>query len=164
MGNQMIMLLVVGGLLGLFGGNAVSKLNPFKAGKVAIAKHELQKEEYFKDKVKGVEYRITERSKGKTPVIEKKSFIDKSFTALVKIGVIFFLLSIFLGVNVIKYIRKLKTLSVSSTKALTQMIVGTQKAKPKMNGQEKILSTELATALDEDSKKLVREIKSEKSI
>ena len=44
------------------------------------------------------------------------------------------------------------------------MIVGTQRAKPKMNGEEKVLSTDWASAIDEESKKLVRDNKSEKSI
>ncbi len=164
MGQQLMIFMVISMLVGGFGGNALSKLNPFKAGKVAVAKQESQKEEYFKDKAKGIEYRLTERSKGQTPVIKKQSFVDKWLGALVKIGAILLIGSLFLGVNLFKYIRRLKDLSFKATKTLTQVIVGTQKAKPKMNGEEKILSGELASALDEDSKKLVREIKSEKSI
>ncbi len=165
--NQMVILLVIGSVLGLFGGNVISKLNPFKTGKVAVAKQEMQKEEYFKDKIKGVEYRITERSKGQTPVKQKRtigSIIDNSFQALIKIGLIMLIASLFLGVNLFKYVRRLKNLSVSSMKALTQVVVGTQKAKASMNGEKEKLRASLRDELDQDSKKIVREIKDEKSI
>lgn len=162
MGNQMIMLLVVGSLLGLFGGNAISNLNPFKAGRVAVTKQEAQKEEYFKDRVKGIEYKMIERSKGQTPAKQTLgssigSFVDKSIKAIISFALILFLGSLLFGVNLFSYVRKLR-------KTLTQLIVGTQNAKTKMNGEEKTLSNELASSMDEASKKLVRDIKSEKSI
>ena len=165
MGQQLLIFMVISMLVGGLGGNALSKMNPFnKSNKVAIAKQESHKEEYFKDKTKGYEWKIKESSKGQTPVIKKESFLTKWLGTLVKIGAILLIGSLFLGVNLFKYVRRLKDLSFRATKTLTQVIVGTQKAKPKMNGEEKILSKELGIALDEDSKKLVREIKSDKSI
>ena len=165
MGQQLLIFMVISMLVGGLGGNALSKLNPFnKSNKVAIAKQESHKEEYFKDKAKGIEWKMSERTKGQTPVIQKKSFIDKWLGALIKIGAILLIGSVILGTNLFKYVRRLKDLSFRATKTLTQVIVGTQKAKPKMNGEEKILASELASALDEDSKKLIREIKSDKSI
>jgi len=141
MGNQMIILLVVGSLLGLFGGSAISKLNPFKAGKVAIVKQESQKEEYFRDKVKGIEWKMTERAKGSAPAKQSfgqsiGSFVDKSIKAIISLTIILFVGSIVLGVNLFGYVKRLR-------KTLTQLIVGTQKAKTKMNGEEKTLSNEL---------------------
>lgn len=165
--NNLVILLVVGSLLGLFGGNALSKLNPFKAGKVLVVKQESQREEYFKDKIKGIEYKISEKNKGQTPVRQKKtigSFIDNSFQTLIKLGLILLIGSLVLGVNLFKYVRKLKDLSVKSIKALKQVVVGVNNAKPKMNGEGKTLTGELSKSMDEDSKKLVNEIKNEKSI
>ena len=162
MGNQMIMLLVVGGLLGLFGGNAISKLNPFKARRVVVVKQEMQREEYFKDKVKGIEYRITERSKGQTPVKQKKtigSFIDNSFQAIIKLTIVMFIGSLLLGVNLFKYIRRLKTLTLNAMKGLKQTVKAIEIAKPKLNGEEKVLKEQLARNQDEDTKLLIDKIK-----
>ncbi len=161
-GNAFIIMLVIGALLGFGGRGVLSNMNPFKAGKVAIVKQESQREEYYRDKVKGIEYKMTERAKGSAPAKQTLgqsigSFVDKSIKAIISFTIILFVGSLVLGVNLFGYVKRLR-------KTLTQLIVGTQRAKPKMNGEEKTLSTELASAMDEESKKLVRDIKSEKSI
>lgn len=157
MGNQMIMLLVVGSLLGLFGGNAISNLNPFKAGRVAVAKQEMQREEYFKDKIKGVEYKITERSKGQIPQKQTLgnsvgSFVDKSIKAIISFFLISVVASLVFGINLFKYVGRLR-------KTVKQMVQGIEKAKPKLNGTENILKIELSQKMDEESKSVVDEIK-----
>ncbi len=167
-GNSFIILLVIGMLMGGVGMKGLSSLNPFKAGKVAVVKQESQKEEYFKDKVKGIEYRMTSKNKAQAPA--KKtfgqsigSFIDKSLKLIV-LGVI---ASVLFGTNLFvyffRYIKKLKNTLIRKDKALRQTIVGVQEAKIKMNGEEKILIESLKDKQDEDTKLLIKEIKLGKS-
>lgn len=158
MGNQFIIMLVVGSLLGLFGGNAINKLNPFKAGKVAVVKNESHREEYFRDKVKGIEYRVNEKNKDQAPAKQTigqsiGSFIDKS----IKLIILGFVVSLFFGVNIFGYVLRLR-------KTVRQLVVGTANAKKELNGEGKILTTNLAKVMDSDAKKMVNEIKNEKSI
>ncbi len=164
MGNQFLIMLVIGSVLGMFGSSAISKLNPFKSSKVTVAKQEMQKEEYFKDKVKGIEYKMTEKSKGQTPVKASLgqsigSFVDKSIKAIISFALILFVGSLVLGVNLFGYVRKLKKLVFSRTKALRQTVAGIQEVKGKMNGEEEKLRASLKDKHDEETELLVKQIK-----
>lgn len=166
MGNQMIILLVIGGLLGLFGGNAISKLNPFKAGRVAVVKQESQREEYFRDKVKNIEYRMTERSKNQAPSNAGTSigsrvgrFVDNSLKLIIGFFILGIILLFLTGINIFKFTKNIIIKLNSTRKALKQTVQGIEKAKPKLNGNENILKTELAKGMDEESKLLIDEIK-----
>lgn len=168
-GNAFIIMLVIGILMGGFGMKGLSSLNPFKAGKVAITKQESHKEEYFRDKVKGIEYRMTSKNKAQAPAKRTLSqsigdFVATFWKMLIAIGVVSLGIFWLTGINVVKKMRELIKSRNSHRKLNHQLVVGTQNAKKKMNGEQETLSTELGNALDEDSKKLVREIKSEKSI
>lgn len=136
MGNQFLMAVVVmsmlgGGLLG----SKLTSLNPFSSrNKVAIAKSESSKEEYFRDKVKGIEYRAKESYKNRTPVVSKRTvgerignFIDKSFQLLIFLAIGGFALFLLTGINILKVIKRLKNALTSTTKTLTQVIRGTIK-------------------------------------
>ena len=164
MGNQFLILLVVGALLGFGGRGVLSNLNPFKAGKVAVVKQESQKEEYYKDKIKGIEYKMTERAKGSAPTKQTLgqsigSFVDKSIKGIISFTIILFLGSIVLGVNLFGYVRKLKNLVFSRTKALRQTVAGIQEVKGKMNGEEEKLRASLKDKHDEETELLVKQIK-----
>lgn len=164
MGNQFLILLVVGALLGFGGRGVLSNLNPFKASKVAVVKQESHREEYFRDKVKGIEYRMTERNKGSTPVKQTLgqsigNFVDKSIKAIITFFVLGVMLFLFTGINIFKHVRRLKGLLVRKTKALRQTISGIQEAKIKMKGEKEILLETLKDKQDEDTKLLIKEIK-----
>ena len=163
-GNMFLIMIVIVALLGFGGRGVLSNLNPFKAGKVAVVKQESQKEEYFRDKVKGIEYRMTSKNKAQAPV--KKTFgqsignfIDKSMKIIV-IGIIAsVLLSTNLFVHFFKYVKKLKNILLRKDKALRQTISGIQEAKIQMNGEKDILLGKLKDKQDEDTKLLIKEIK-----
>jgi len=169
MGNQFLIAIVVMSLLGggLLG-SKISSLNPFSSkNKVAVAKSESTKEEYFRDKIKGVEYRAKESYKNKTPVVTKRTlgqilgnFIDKSLRLLIFLSIAGIALFWFTGINIINVFKRLKR----TTKALTQVIRGTQEAKKKMNGEQEKLRSALKEELDEDSKKIVKDIKMDNNI
>ncbi len=164
MGNQFLILLVVGALLGFGGRGVLSSLNPFKANKVAVVKQESQTEEYFRDKIKGIEYRMTSKNKAQTPVKQTLgqsigSFIDKSIKVIIAFFILGVLLFFFTGINIFKHVRRLKGLLVRKDKALRQTISGIQEAKIKMNGEGKILVEKLRDKQDEDTKLLIKEIK-----
>jgi len=166
-GQTFLIMIVVGALLGVFGSSTISRLNPFKAKKVPVAKQQAEKTEYFRDKVKGVEYKLTEKSKGQTPVIQKQTIgglIDRFIKQVVAVGVILFLGSLVFGRNLFVSVKKMKNELFAKTKTLKQLVVGVSKAKAKMNGEKIILTDNLSKATDEDSKKIINEIKNEKSI
>jgi len=159
-----VMLLLFGGLAGA----KVSSLNPFSSkNKVAIAKSESSKKEYFRDKVKGIEYRAEESYKNKTPVVTKRTlgdkignFIDKSFQLLVFLGFAGVALFFFTGINIINVFKRLN----KTRKALIQVVRGTQEGKKKMNGEQEKLRSALKEELDEESKRIVSDIKHDNNI
>ena len=159
MSNQIIILMLVGALVGFWGKGAVSSLNPFKSStaKVQVVKNESQKEEYFRDKVKGIEYRMSKKGQEQTPVKKTLgssvgSFIDNFWSSIVKIGILFGVIFFMTGINLFKYILRLR-------KTLTQLVKGIDKAKPRLNGEQKALKEELSSAMDEDSKRVVDDLK-----
>lgn len=158
MGNQFIILLVVGSLLGMFGGNAISKLNPFKGGgKTQIVKNEFQREEYFNDKIKKIEYRIKEKNTERTPVkrtlaSKAGNFVENFFGGLIKFAIVGVILFFLTGINIFKIFLRLR-------KTLRQVVKGIEKAKPLLNGEQAKLKEKLSRAMDDESKLLVDEIK-----
>ena len=170
MSNFLIGALVIGVLLGGFGGSAISKLNPFKdTGKVSVVKQETQREEYFKDQIKGIEYRIKEKGQSQAPVKQTLggkigSVIDNSFRMVISFLLITLAVFFFTGINIVKVILDLRRKVTAYRKTLTQTVVGVQNAKTKLNGSKDVLKNELAIAMDSDSKKLIDEVKHEKSI
>lgn len=159
-----VMLLLFGGLAGA----KVSSLNPFSSkNKVAIAKSESSKEEYFRDKAKQIEYRVTESYTNKTPVVTKKTigttigdFIDNSLRVIFFLGLFGIGLALFASDKFIKVMRKLK----ATSKTLVQVVRGNQKAKNVMNGEKKKLDSALKEELDQESKKIVSDIKHDNNI
>lgn len=163
-GNMFLIMIVIGALLGFGGRGVLSNLNPFKAGKVAVVKQESQKEEYFRDKVKGIEYRMTSKNKAQAPA--KKTFgqgigefIDKSMKLIVFGIIASFLFGTNLFVHFFKYVKKLKNTLMRKDKALRQTITGIQESKIIMNGEKEILLGKLSDKQDEDTKLLIKEIK-----
>ena len=164
--NNFLILLVVGALLGMFGGNAISKLNPFKVSRTQVVKQESSKEEYFRDKVKGFEYRMREKNKGQTPTNARTSigssigqFIDNSFKLVIGFFVVGLVVLFLTGINIFKWTKNILVQLNSTRKALKQTVKGIEKAKPKLNGNDNILKNELAKGMDEESKLLIDEIK-----
>jgi len=166
--NAQIMVVVFLLVFGGFAGSKISSLNPFSnKNKVAIAKSESSKEEYFRDKVKQIEYRSKESYKNKTPVVTKRTigdtignFIDTSLRLLFFLGIFGIGLALFATDRFVRVIKKLK----STSKTLVQVVRGNQKAKNVMNGEKKKLDSALKEELDEESKKIVSDIKHENNI
>lgn len=168
MGNQFLIGLMVFSLLfGAFGGAKLANLNPFSSkNKVAIQKSETQREEYFKDKIKGIEYRVSEKEQNRTPVVSNLtlgqkvgSFIDNSFQVIIAMVIFSVVVFYFTGINLFRVFRKLIKKVSNYRKALKQTVTGVEKAKIKLNGEKEVLKNELAKEQDSASKVLIDKIK-----
>lgn len=166
MGNSlMIGVLVFGLLFGAFGGAKISNLNPFKSSGVT-QKSEGSKEEYFNDKIKGIEYRLKEQTKNQQPSNAGNSigmrigrFIDNSIQLIIGFIIFGFVLLFFTGINVFRWVKNILTQLNAHRKALKQVVTGVQVAKQTMNGDKEKLQIALATEMDSDAKKLISDIK-----
>lgn len=162
MDKVLIGTLVFGLLFGGLAGSKLSNLNPFSSkNKVAVETSDYQKRETFRDKVKGIEHTYEERSKNKIPHVQKETIGQKvgriidNFIGLLIISFIFgILIFVFTGINIFNYIKKLTT-------ALRQTVKGIDKAKTKLNGQEKVLKDELSKSQDAETKKIVGNMKND---
>jgi len=161
MGNQlMIGMLVFAMLSGTVGGIGLSKM--FRGNKSAnVAKSEQNREEYFRDKVKGIEYKMKEGYKNQTPVKttlgQKLGNLVDNFIGLFVVGAIFvfFLMpGVFWGV-----VNRLRHSLKVHRNALKQTIDGIEKAKPKLNGEEEKLKEALRDKQDTATKKIVADLK-----
>jgi len=155
----LVTVLILGLMVGTSGGNFISKLNPFSGSRTHVEKSETQREEYFRDKVKGIEYRVEERTKNRTPSSSSASigskvgsFIDSSLNFIIGFFIVGVILFLFFGVNIFRYVKRIG-------KTLKQVIIGIQKSKEKMNGEKEILRQSLSSELDADSKKVISDIK-----
>jgi hypothetical protein len=172
MNNVLIGVLLFGLLLGGLGGSNLAKLNPFGglSRPKAVQKSEGQREEYFRDRIKGIEYRFSEnikeqnRENSESPSTIGGSigaFIDSSIQFIIIFVIGGLLLLFFTGFNVFKYVKVMKQRLMETRKALKQTIKAVEKAKPKMNGDSQVLKTELKNAHDEASDLLIRKLKNE---
>lgn len=166
-GQLLIMVLVVGILFGGVGRGFLSKINPFKAKTVAVQKDQGVKEEYFKDKIKGIEYRYkeTHKSQNTQPATSGTlgqrigNFIDSSIRLIIGF-IIFGIILLFLtGINIFKYVKRILIELNAHRRALKQTIKAVDSAKPKLNGEDKTLKAELAKFQDEETKILINKIK-----
>jgi len=168
----LIIVLVAGVLFGGLGGLKVAKLNPFSRTKAAgsIQKDEGRKSEYYRDKIKGVEYRNEETYKNQnntnlagSDTIGSKigRFIDSSIRLIIFVligGLILFFVT---GINIFKRFKQIGKEIYQYKKALKQTVKAVDVAKPKMNGEAKILKDLLAMKQDEDTKNLIAKLKNE---
>lgn len=166
MNNLLIGVLVFGLLFGGFAGSKVSKIFPSFNNSRVVEKSQSDREEYFRDKVKGIEYRYTEKTKNQSPAKQTLgqkvgSIIDNFFQLI--IGIFIFLLvgSFILGINLFKFVTGLIRKTRELGKALKQTVHGVEKAKIKMNGEKEILKEALKDKQDASTKKLISEIKNE---
>lgn len=157
--------LVFGLFFGFSGKNIISNLNPFKSS-AQVQKSENEKEEYFRDQIKGIEYRVKEKSKNQTPSNTGNSigmrigrFIDSSIQLVIGFFVVGLVILFLTGFNLFKFVsNKLKQLN-NYRKTLKQTVQAIENAKPKMNGSEEILKTELSKSMDTESKRLIDDLK-----
>jgi len=170
-GQLFMIILVVGLLFGGLGGLKLGNINPFKSkAGVATQKDEGNKSEYYRDKVKGIEYRSEERYKiqnkasiaGSNTIGAKiGNFIDKSIQLILFViigGIILFFVT---GINIFKRFAEIAAEAKRYRKALKQTIKAVDVASPKMNGEDKVLKALLAMKQDEDTKNLINEMKNE---
>jgi len=173
-GQAMNMLLIVGviGLLfGTFGGAKLSKFGLFKGKPSITQKSEENREEYFKDKAKQIEYRYKHKSTSQNKQVVQGapstiggrigSFIDSSIQLIVMVIIGGFILMYFTGINIFKKIKDATLKANRYRKALKQTVKGVQVASPKLNGEDKMLKIELSKAQDEDTKRLINDMKNE---
>ena len=151
-GQFMMILLVVGLLFGGLGGLKLASLNPFKAKAGITQKDEGQKSEFYRDKIKGIEFRSEERYKmqnkgavtGNSIGSKIGSFIDSSIQMIIYVVIIGFLLLFFTGINIFKRFKKIANDAIRYRKALKQTVKAIDVAGPKMNGEDKVLREWLA--------------------
>lgn len=170
--NILIAVMVLGILFGGFTGAKISSLNPFKGSPKAVEKSEGHKEEYFRDKIKGIEYGSKETYKNQNPkstgseTIGQRigNVIDSSLRIIIAFG-LFALAVLFLtGINLFKYVKNLVKNLNETRKALRQTVSGVQEAKGKMNGEKEILRQALKDKQDEDTKVLIQKLKNGDSV
>lgn len=178
--TQLLMIVLVGGLLfGAFGGLKLGKLNPFKSSKATVTlKDEGNKEEYFKDKIKGIEYKSKETYKTQNKQASGATastigsrignLIDSSIQLIMFVLIGGVVLFVFTGINIFKYIKRAGSLAKDAAleanryrKALKQTVKAIDKASPKMNGEDKVLKELLDRKQDEDTKTIINEMKNE---
>jgi len=168
-GQVLLIVLVVGIVFGGFSGNILSKLNPFKAKPGIMQKEQGNKEEYFRDKIKGIEYRSKETHKyqnrensGNATVGQKVgNFIDSSIQFIIFFIIGGLALLYFTGFNIFKRFRNLLKDLKAHKRALKQTVKAVDIAKPKLNGEDRVLKEELAKAQDEATKILINKMKNE---
>lgn len=164
----LVMLFLSGGIVG----SKINSLNPFKSNnKVYVQKSKTSRIEYYKDRVKGFEHRIEERSENKTPIAKNLtvgqtvgSFIDNSFQLLLWYffgGIAVLLLT---GFNIFKWTKKKLYELNMYRKSSIQTSKAIQIAKKKMNGETKKLLDALDSTQDEDVKTFIRKFKDENNI
>ena len=169
MNNAFVIVAIIGILFGGFGATQLSKLNPFSSkNKVHYHKSESRTNQYYRDKVKGVEWQIEERHENKVPTQQKQTFgaklgnfVDASWKLLIWFGIFSLVLAYFTGFKTWVFIRNLIHDRNRHRKGLRQSIAGIEKAKPKMNGELGILKDALRDKQDADTKKLIAELKNE---
>ena len=169
-GQMMMYLMIVMFLFGGLGGLKIGKL--FGGGRkaVAVQKDEGHMVEYYKDKIKGTEFRREESYKMQNKGAANASgtigssigaFIDKSITVIIYTVIIGFVLLFFTGINIFKRFKKIASDVMKYRKALKQTIKGVDVASLQMNGEDKILKATLAMKQDEDTKNIINEMKNE---
>ena len=167
-GQLMMILLVVGLIFGGLGGLKLASLNPFKAKAGIVQKDEGHKTESYRDKIKGIEWRSEERykmqNKGTTPSGGSigsaiGNFIDKSIQLIIFVTIAGVILFFVTGINIFKRFKQIAQDANRYRKALKQTIKAVDVASPNMNAEDKILKAMLAMKQDEDTKKLISEIK-----
>jgi hypothetical protein len=173
--GQMLIILLVGAFLfGGIGGAKISGLNPFKGNKAqkqSVQKAEESKEEYFKDKIKGIEYRAKESSKSQNKeavgvanaTIGQRvgDIIDSSLRLIITFIVVGFLILFFTGFNIFKKVRALAKKANTYRKGLKQTVKAIAKAKGTMNGEYSKLAVELKDTHDDETEGIVKEMKNE---
>jgi hypothetical protein len=168
-GQMLLILLAAGVIFGGIGGMKVGSIFKSKA-RVAVQKDEGQKSEYYKDKIKGVEFRSEERYKMQNKgaatanaTIGGKigSFIDSSIQMIIYVVIIGVALLFFTGINIFKRFKELAQDSLRYRKALKQTVKAIDVAGPKMNGEEKVLREWLSRKQDEATENVIRELKNE---
>lgn len=169
----LVVVLFIGLAFGGLGGAKLSNLNPFKkSANVATTKAEGTKEEYFKDKVKGIEYTLKETHETQNKDVSGASgvypptiggfvgnFIDKSIRFLIFAIIVLAILSWITGKNLFKKVRNAIEEAKKWKKVAVQTVKGVETAKTKMNGEKEILKVSLKDTQDEDVKEAVRKIK-----
>ena len=169
--------LVFGIMFGGLGFSKLSKLNPFKAKAGIVQKDEGRSSEYFKDRIKGLEYRSETSHKSQNTDNAANSgtigstvgnFIDSSIQLIVFVIIGGVLLLLFTGINIFKYIKRAGTIAKDAAveankyrKALKQTVKAIDVASPKMNGEDKVLKEQLSRKQDEDTEVIIRRMKNE---
>ena len=174
MNTVFIAVLVMGLLFGGFTGAKLSSLNPFKSSKI-VERSEGQKQEYFKDTIKGYEYRYEEKYKNQAPspsggTVGQKvgnwvaKLIDTSLTLIIIFIILGFALLYFTGINIFKKFINLNNKVKTFKKSVVQTVAGIEVAKSKMNGEKEILKAGLDAKQDNDVKTLIDKIKNGEEI
>lgn len=169
--------LVFGILFGGLGFSKLGKLNPFKSKAAIVQKDEGRSSEYFKDKIKGIEYRseTTHKSQNTNNAAVSNTiggtignFIDSSLALIKFVLIVGVLLLLFTGINIFKYIKRAGAIAKDALseanryrKGFKQTVKAIQAAKPKMNGEFDILIDKLRDAHDDETEKIVKEMKNE---
>jgi hypothetical protein len=161
---------IFGMLFGGMGMSKLGKLNPFKAKAGIVQKEEGNTSEFYRDKIKGIEYRSETRHKAQNSQNTAVSntigsrignFIDSSIQLIMFILIGGTILLLLTGINIFKYIKKVTVNANRYRKALKQTVKAVDKAKVKLNGSYQFLSEELRDKHDDDTENLIREMKNE---
>jgi len=176
-GNLMLYGLIAMFIFGGIGGLKIGKLNPFKGKPAIVQKTQQTKEEYFKDKIKGIEWKSKESSKGQNSQNNAApatigSRIDALINSSLYLILWFFIIGLGIlwltGFNIFKRFKDLifklnesRKEATASRKALKQTVKGIQAAKPRMNGDFEVLLDKLRDAHDDETEGIVKKMKNE---
>jgi hypothetical protein len=164
----------------LFGGMGITKLgklNPFKAKAGIVQKDEGRTSEFFRDKIKGIEYRSETQHKSQNTQNAAVSntigskigrFIDSSIQLIMFVLIAGTILLFLTGINIFKGFRRLGKAAQEAAveanryrKGLKQTVKAIKESKEKLNGEYEILAGSLRDTHDDETEAIVKQMKNE---